>query len=181
MTIAVFDRRDGEPAMRRLLRLFLAGCAILLGVMAPPSTQGQTVTAAQKAKVAAILVQCPDGGPCLSDAIAAAVEADPTLTFAVVAAALIATPEQQQAIGAGMAAAATFFAVAAAGSGPDADAARNAERLIQTAMTTAPTVALTAFAGAGGFTVLATTLGGGSASLTTSTCVSPSGPGASCR
>jgi hypothetical protein len=162
------------------LTLLLASCIVSLGA-APPTAAAQTISAAAQAKAAAVLAQFPDGCQGLGDAVAAAVEADPSLAFAFVAAAATATPCQQQAIGAGLAVALTFFANIAAGTGPDADAARNAERLIQVALLTAPVTTLTAFSDAGGFTILATTLGGGSASSTTNSCISPSGPGATCR
>src|SRR5205809_231504 len=158
-----------EQTMRAFfpVRLFLASCLVFVGVVvAPPMAPAQTITAAAQAKVSATLAQFPDGGQGLVDAVAAAVEADPTLAFAFVAAAATATPAQQQAIGAGLAVAAIFFANLAAGNGPDADAARNAERLILAALAAAPVTTLTAFSGAGGFTILATTLGGGSVSFT---------------
>ena len=160
-------------------RLFLASCVILLMIGAPLSASAQAVSAQAQATIAALLAQYPDGGTGLSNAIAAAVEADPSLAVAAVAAAATATPAQQQAIGFGLAAAATFFANAASGSGPDADFARAAERTILGAMASAPAATQTAFAEGGGFTALTTTLGGG-ANLTTNTCVSPSQPGGTC-
>jgi hypothetical protein len=126
-------------------KLFLVGCIIYFAV-AMPLTAAETVSAEAKTKVAAILVQFPDGGAGLSDAIAAAVEADPSLTRAVVAAALSATAAQQQAIGAGLAAAAMAFDEASTGTGADAEAARKAQQEIQTAMASAPTLAQTGFA-----------------------------------
>jgi len=172
-------------------RLFLISWIIFVGVATPITASSQTISAAAQAKVAAILAQFPDGGPGLSDAIAAAVEANPSLAPAVVAAAVTATPAQQQAIGAGMAIAAAFFANAATGlcqqnlpNGPpcpDVDAARVAEQQILAAMGSAPTLAQTAFAAGGGFTTLTTLLGGGTTNLSTNSCISPSGPGGTCR
>src|SRR5947208_10014702 len=98
--------------MRRLL---LASCIIFFAAATPLSASAQVVNTTAQAKIAAILTQFPDGGTGLSDAIALAVEADPSLAPAAVAAANIATPAQQQAIGAGLAIAATFFASAASG------------------------------------------------------------------
>ena len=183
--------------MRRLLML---GCVILFGIALPYTASSQIAAGGAPVKVAAILAQFPDGGPGLSDAIAAAVEMDPSLAPAVVAAALTATPAQQQAIGAGLAIAATFFANAAAGLCPDPqqqqlllhlanpppacpppDIARKAEQLIQAAMASAPTLVLTAFAGGGGFLTLSTGFGVGATSFSTNSCISPSGPGGTCR
>ena len=164
-------------------RFFLASCAVLLTlgatIAAPTGAVAQTVTAQQQAQVAAILAQFPNGGTGLSDAIAAAVEADPSLAQAVVTAAANATPAQQQAIGFGLAAAAAFFAAQAGGTGPAADAARTAEQLIIAAMAAAPPLTQVAFGEGGGFQSLALGLGSGT-TLTTNACVSPSNPGGRC-
>jgi len=154
-------------------RLFLVSCVIFLMIGAPLVVSAQTVTAAAQAKIAAILAQYPDGGPGLSDAIAAAVEADPSLAQAGVAAAASATRAQQQAIGAGLAAAAIFFANAGASGAAGL-------QQIQAAMASAPSATLAAFNAGGGATALLTTLAGGGTGLTTNNCVSPSRPGAGC-
>jgi hypothetical protein len=151
----------------------LAGCVILLLVGGSLFASAQSFGAAAQAKVAAILARFPNGGTGLRDAIAAAVETAPSLAQAVVAAAQTATPAQQEAIGGGLAAAATFFANEAAGSGAAADAARNAEQQILAAMASAPTIAQTAFATAGGPAALAIALGGSATNMGTD-CVSPS-------
>jgi len=118
--------------------------------------------------ILAILAEFPDGGQALSDAIASAVEEDPALASAVVEVALTANPEQQQALGAGLAGAASFFADKTS---PDAN---QAQQEIQAAMTGAPGLTQTAFTNAGGATALLTTLTSSGANITTSTCVSPS-------
>jgi hypothetical protein len=169
--------RDKDPAMRRL---FLLGCIIFFTVAAPLMASAQTACPEAPAKIAAILAQYPNGGAGLSAAIAQAVEADPCSARAAVSAALSATAAQQQAIGLGLAAAATFFANLAAGGGPDAGAAGAAEQLILAALASAPGLTQAAFAAANGFPALATTLGGGGPNLTTNSCVSPSAPGGSC-
>ena len=161
-------------------RLFLFGCVLVLAVGVSLSASGQTVSPSAQAKIAAILAQFPDGGSGLADAIATAVEEDPSLAAAAVAAAANATPAQQQAMGYGLAAAAAFFASQAAAGGADADAARDAEQQILTAMALAPPMTQVAFAEGGGFMSVASSLAGSITTLTTNACVSPSAPGGRC-
>jgi hypothetical protein len=82
----------------------------------------------QASSISALLAQFPNGGPGLRAAIARAVEADPSLADAVVAAALKAKPEQKRAMGAGLADAADYFAKIGL------DWARGAETSIRNAM-----------------------------------------------
>jgi hypothetical protein len=129
---------------------------------------------AVKAFIATIIAEFPDGGPALSDAIASAVEEDPALASAVAGAALTANPVQQQALGGGLASAATFFANSTL---PDAI---EAQREIQAAMAGASGPTQIAFSSAGGTTALLTTLANTGTNLTTNSCVSPSRPGGHC-
>jgi hypothetical protein len=62
------------------------------------------------AKVSALLSQFPDGGPDLRATVARLVEADPSLAGEVVSVAERATSAQKEAIGGGLADAASFFA-----------------------------------------------------------------------
>jgi hypothetical protein len=79
-------------------------------------------------QIAALLARFPGGGPALRAAVAAAVEANPSLADAVVAAARKANPAQKQAIGAGLADAANYFAKIGL------DWARAAEGRVRTSM-----------------------------------------------
>jgi hypothetical protein len=94
--------------MRRIL---MAGLLVLLALSAPTVVAAQSVhvSAAALAKIKAILATYPDGGPQLQAAIAAVVEADPTLASAVVLAAQTATTLQQQELGLGLAEAAAVL------------------------------------------------------------------------
>ena len=78
--------------------------------------------------MAALLARFPAGGPALRAEIARLLEAYPSLAREVAAAACIANPNQKEAIGAGMADAANYFAKLGS------DAARLAEAEIRTAM-----------------------------------------------
>ena len=156
------------------MRKLLLRAALVLCVFGMPSLAVAAVTPAQQQAVAAILVQFPDGGQGLADAIAQAVETDPSLADAVVAVALTATPAQQQAIGGGLGAAAAFFA------NSDTAAARAAQQQLQAAMVNAPTVTLTRFNFAGGATALLALLTSFDLTLTTNRCVSASRPGNRC-
>lgn len=127
-------------------RLFVVSCVIFFGVAAVFTASAQTVSAEATANVAAMLVKFPAGGLALTNAIVAAVEADPALARAAAAAATSATAVQQQSIGSGLAAAAIFFGDAAAGGGAGAAAARRTQQEIQTATASAPALAQTAFA-----------------------------------
>jgi hypothetical protein len=137
--------------------------------------QNASNSATPQQKVAAILAQFPNGGRELSDAIAKAVEADPSLAGAFVAAALTANPAQQKAIGGGLAEAVVYFA------NNGSDPAKAAQQEIQAAMASAPGATLFAFiSGGGATTALAALLGTGGPVLTTNTCISPSRPGQGC-
>jgi hypothetical protein len=129
---------------------------------------------AAKALLLAILDEFPDGGQALIDAIAYSVEQDPQLAAMVVEVALTANPVQQQALGGGLASAATFFANS---SSPDAT---EAQKEIQAAMAGAPGLTQTAFANAGGPTGLVTTILDLGSNISTSNCVSPSRSGNRC-
>ena len=159
------------------MRKFLfAGLLILFAFAVPAVGHAQTVSPEAQAKVAAILAQYPQGGPGLQAAITAAVEADPSLSAAVVAAAGTATVVQQQAMGVGLSQAASALAA----SGTPAGQAGAQE--IQQALAGAPAPMLvasvsdpTAGSSPGGG------IGGGSNNSTpSSTCVSGSVAGAHC-
>lgn len=152
------------------MRMFLLRTCLVLfvvGISAPVSAQDSDTAA--RAKIAAILAQFPDGEQGLADAIAQAVEADPSLASLVVQAALTAKPAQQSAIGAGLAEAAAFFADS------DTASARAAQEQIAAAMATAPVATLTAYGGGA-----ASLMWGSGATLTTNNCVSRSRPGNGC-
>src|SRR5207245_7706155 len=93
-----------------------------------PRVEGIQCIGTVDPRIAAIVAQFPAGGPALRAAIARAVEADPGLADAAVAAARRANPDQKQAIGAGLADAANYFAKIGL------DWARGAEGRIRTAM-----------------------------------------------
>jgi hypothetical protein len=160
--------------MRRILT---AGLLVLLalGVPAVAGAQSVPVSAAALAKIKAILATYPDGGPQLQAAIAAVVEADPTLATAVVLAAQTATSLQQQELGLGLAEAAAVLQ----GSGTPAGIAAANE--IAQAVATGPPALVAEFTLASSTT--APPLAGGlngSSNLTTNNCVSPSAAGARC-
>lgn len=172
-----------------MMRLLQRGCFALcvIGVVSslgaapisaavPPSTAHVCKqTPDQSAKVQKILAQFPDGGQGLADVIAKAVEADPCLAGAFVAAALNANSAQQTAIGTGLADAAIFFA------NSDSPDAKAAQEELQAAIASAPTGTATAFNLGGGPAALTALLGTGAGlQLTTSGCVSPSRPGNGC-
>ena len=159
--------------LRTIVVLALGAPMVLASAPAGATTEA-VGTAFQRQAIANLLAQYPDGGQALADAIAQAVEADPSLARVTAAAALSAPPAQQQAIGMGLAEAALFFA------NGNSVRAQEAQQQIQAAIALAPTGALTAFNTSGGTTALLTSLGAGGLSLTTSTCVSPSRPGSRC-
>jgi hypothetical protein len=159
-------------------RRYLLMACVLLGMLGLPilgSAQTTTPTPQQTQAVAAILAQFPAGGPGLRAAIARAVEANPSLAYAVVAAAATANPDQQKAMGEGMADARDFYAKLGS---PFAVAA---QQLIQSAILSAPPAMLIAFNIAVQQSSLALAIPGtGGPSVTTNTCVSPSRPGNGC-
>lgn len=155
-----------------LSRLFVVLC--LVGVPALASAQDAD---SPQAKIAAIIAQYPDGGQPLADAIAAAVEANPSLAGAVTQAALTANSAVQTALGGGLAEAAVFFANS---NSPNAQAA---QQQIQAAIASVPASSntVTAFNTGGGAAALLSLLGSSSGTtLTTSKCVSASRPGNGC-
>jgi len=161
-------------------KLFLASCVALLLFGAPHGALAQTTNARAQAAIAAILAQYAEDGSGLSNALAIAVEGDPSLAAAAVAAAGGASAAQQRAIGFGLATAATYFANLAAAGGTGADTAAAALQQIADAMTSAPGLTQTAFAQAGGSLPTSTALGGGTGMTTNANvgrCVSPSAPG----
>jgi hypothetical protein len=94
------------------MRKFLVAASLFLGAVAlmPAPTALAAVDAAGLSQIQAILAQYPNGGDALAAAIAAAVEANPNLADDVVAASQNATPDQQTAMGTGLANAANYFA-----------------------------------------------------------------------
>jgi hypothetical protein len=159
------------------MRRFISAVFVVLCMLgAPTLARAQPATPAQIAQVKTIVAAFPDGGPGLQAAIAAAVEADPTLAGAVVAVAATATPAQQQEIGLGLAEAAAFFQNTGTPTG--IATANQIKQIAQTgppALVFAFNLALASLAApiAGGST--------GSANLTTNKCVSPSFAAATCR
>jgi len=88
-----------------------ASCLLTLPAAAQPVEQQRPVCLNPvDPRIAALLAQFPQGGPALRAAIARAVEADPSLADVAVAMARNANPEQKQAIGAGLADAADYYA-----------------------------------------------------------------------
>jgi len=158
--------------MRRIL---MAGLVILFALGAPAIVKAQPVSAAAVAQVKAILAQYPDGGPGLQAAIAAAVEANPTLAAAVVAVAPTANTAQQQELGLGLAEAAAVLQTSGT---PEGIAAA---QQIQLLAASGPPALLAAFTLAGGTTGIPIVGGAtGTSNLSTSRCISPSGAGRTC-
>ena len=94
------------------MRKYLIAACLFLGAVAvmPVPSAFAAVDAVGLAQVQAILAANPNGGEALAAAIIAAVEANPNLADDVVAASQNATPDQQAAIGTGLANAANYFA-----------------------------------------------------------------------
>jgi hypothetical protein len=119
--------------MRNYILVGFASACILLGV---PSTapagffnaQGQFVGTVSP-QITALLAQFPAGGPGLRAAIAQAVEANPSLAADAVFAAQSGNASQKEAIGSGLADAASFFAKSGSAS------ALQAQAQIQAALT----------------------------------------------
>jgi hypothetical protein len=152
-----------------------AGAATSAGPGTPATPRVCKQTTDQPVRVKKILDAFPNGGQGLSDAIAKAVEADPCLASAIVAAALDANAAQQSAIGTGLADAAIFFA------NSDSPDAKEAQEILQAAIASAPGGTISAFNVGGGPTALSTLPGSTAGpALTTSGCVSPSRPGNGC-
>jgi hypothetical protein len=88
------------------------GVAVGIGgpVWSPVSSAAAQDVATVNPQVAALLAEYPQGGPGLRAAVARLTEADPSLAPAEVAAAAKATPEQEAAIGGGLADAEADFA-----------------------------------------------------------------------
>jgi hypothetical protein len=104
----------------------------------PVSNAEAQDAAAINPQVAALLAQYPQGGPGLRAAVARLTEAEPSLAVAEVAAAAHAAPEQEAAIGAGLADAEADFTRL----GPNGEAAAD---LITQAMKAADPATLAAF------------------------------------
>lgn len=163
-------------------RYFLAACLALGFLMIVPGAFAQqtvTPTAQQTAQVANILAQYPNGGAALAAAITAAVEADPSLSYAVAAASATATPDQQTAMGTGLADAANYFSNLGTAAGTaDANEIVAAIATGSTIMIASADAEISPTAGGGGsggtFGSLATNNTSGSGQTS---CVSPSRPG----
>jgi hypothetical protein len=126
-------------------------------------------------RISALLAQFPTGGPGLRAEIARAVEMDPILADVVVSLARNARPEQKQAIGAGLADAANYFAKIGL------DWAKRSEARIRTAMVCADIGTRIGFQLAEAPTLAQGIPGFNNAGATTNACVngrpiSPSGP-----
>lgn len=147
---------------------------LLIGIFAVCAPASGQRPGAQE-QVRALLVKFPSGGPGLRAEIARLVEADPASAKDVVAVARDARPEQQQAIGEGLADAANFYAKISS------DWARIAQAEIETAIRAAPADVVAGFTLAGPPPFARAIPGPGVAAPTTSGCVSPSGSGRSCR
>lgn len=111
----------------------LAACALacLVGAWAPAVAQLQNGTPGAgtvSGAISALLAQFPAGGPGLRAAIAQLVEANPSLAADAVLLAHNANPAQKEAIGAGLADAANYYAKCGS------DFCRGAESSIRTAM-----------------------------------------------
>ena len=113
-------------------KYLLAACAAAFILGAPLLAAAQPVNPPCPGPVspgmAALLARFPVGGPALRAEIARLLEANPSLAREVVAAACRANPNQKEAIGAGLADAANYFAKLGS------DWARLAETEIRTAM-----------------------------------------------
>jgi hypothetical protein len=155
----------------------LIGCAVacLLGLPSPaPAGSFNTLglfVGTVSLQIAALLSQFPAGGPGLRGAIARMVEADPSLADDAAFAARGANPSQKEAIGAGLADAANFFARIASG------AARDAGRRIATALSSADPGTQAGSLLSSVLTQVGGIPGVGNAGAATSNCISPSRPG----
>lgn len=162
------------------MRKFLVAACLFLSAAAVVSAAPAfaAVDAAGLAQVQAIVAQYPNGGDALAAAIAAAVEANSALADDVVAAAQNATPDQQSAIGTGLANAANYFAnlnTPAGNAAHDAivASAANGPALLVASLDAA--IEPTAGGGPGGtFAGLTTNFNN---NTTQNSCVSPSRPG----
>jgi hypothetical protein len=96
--------------MQNLLAALAIVCAY--GALAPASA-GLTVSS----QVTGLLSQFPAGGDGLREAVAQLLETDPSLVDEVVFAARNASPSQKEAIGQGLAGAASYFAECGVGCG----------------------------------------------------------------
>lgn len=158
--------------MRRIL---MAGLIVLFALGTPAVADAQSPNMPGLAQVQAIVASYPDGGPGLQQAIAAAVEANPSWAAAVAFMAQSANLLQQQAMGLGLAEAAAVFE----NSGTPQGIA--AAQQIQQAAASGPPALQAAFSLASSTTASPITGSStGSSNLVTSRCISPSGPGARC-
>ena len=156
--------------MRKCLLAVLAVAWLLGGATMLPAPATAQTTVPINPQIAALLAQYPLGGPALRAAIARAVEADPSLAAAAVAAAAYGTPEQKAAIGAGLGDAVEYFMKIGA------DWARASEATIRTALVAADPITLAAYVS------VVSTQGqpipgtNNNAGNTTNGCISPSVP-----
>jgi hypothetical protein len=161
----------------RWLAIWILIATLGVPTLAVAQSPTPTATSVERQQVAALLAQFPNGGPALRAAIARAVEMNPDLAVAFVIAALKANRDQKQAIGAGLADAANYFAKV------PLDWARLAEAKIRNAMLLADGITQFAFVQAETPTLAQGIPGFGNAGVTTTTCpsskpvISPSGPG----
>jgi hypothetical protein len=153
--------------MRRYLLILCALCFVGAPSLAPAGSfnaQGQFVGTVSPV-ITALLAQFPAGGPGLRAGIALAIESDPSLAADAVFAAQSANQSQKEAVGAGLADAASFF------SKMGSAAALQAQAQIQEALTYADAGTQagvnaqtaqgnTSFQGIPGFTNTTTTIGG---------------------
>lgn len=153
----------------------MAGLIVLFALGTPPVADAQHAGPPGLAQIQAIVASYPNGGSDLQQAIAAAVEANPSWAAAVALVAQSATVTQQQAMGLGLSEAASTLQQTGTADGIAA------AQLIQQAVASGPPALQAAFSIAGGTT--GPPIAGGStgtSNLVTSNCVSPSAPDARC-
>ena len=171
-----------NPSVRNVV---WAACAAMCLFGAPTLGLAQSVCLSTASpQIAALLGQFPGGGPALRAAVARAVEANPFLADEFVFLATKAKPAQKEAIGMGLADAASYFAKCGL------DSCRGAESRIRTAMICADPGTRTGFVlgsaptlaqGIPGFNNAGVTTNGCVGSNGSSNVISPSGPGSSGR
>jgi hypothetical protein len=156
--------------MRKYLLILCALCFVGAPSLAPAGSfnaQGQFVGTVSPT-ITALLAQFPAGGPGLRAGIALAIESDPSLAADAVFAAQSANQSQKEAVGSGLADAASFFAKLGSASALQAQAQIQAALTYADAGTQAGVNASnaqtaqgnTSFQGIPGFTNTTTTIGG---------------------
>lgn len=162
------------------MRTYLLAACTLAGMLgastiatAQPVNHPELCVAIVNPQITALLAQFPAGGPALRAAIARAVEADPSLAPAVIFAARNANPAQKEAIGAGLADAANYYAKCGL------DWCRGLEARIRTAMICADPGTRVGFISGSAPTLTEGIPGFKNAGATTNGCqaISPSRPG----